>query len=272
MPVPDLMPMLRQAPGVVTGRLDPWGFIAQLRPNHLNPPTSNLGVRRAMLAAIDQREVIQAVAGGDPDGWMAPVGYLITGKPEVDQAGLDFVSRRHSTDEVKAMLAEAGYHGERVVLLHSTDQPFYSAASSVVADRLAKIGMNIDDEAMDWGTVLQRRGSREPLDRGGWSLFTSVTPVPESRDPLLASLVRSNGRNAWFGWPDDPKIEAIYNAWLDATDPATQTKLERDYQLAAFASVPFIPLGRYLLRGAWSSKLSGLLQGPVPLFWNIAKA
>jgi peptide/nickel transport system substrate-binding protein len=120
--------------------------------------------------------------------------------------------------------------------------------------------------------VLQRRGSREPLDRGGWSLFTSVTPVPESRDPLLASLVRSNGRNAWFGWPDDPKIEAIYNAWLDATDPATQTKLERDYQLAAFASVPFIPLGRYLLRGAWSSKLSGLLQGPVPLFWNIAKA
>ena len=94
--------------------------------------------------------------------------------------------------------------------------------------------MHIDDQAMDWGTTLQRRGSKAELDKGGWSVFTSVTPVPELRDPLLASLIRSNGKDAWFGWPTDPKIEAIYTAWLDAQDPAEQTRLERDYQLAAF--------------------------------------
>ena len=88
---------------------------------------------------------------------------------------------------------------------------------------------------MDWGTTLQRRGSREPLDKGGWSLFTSVTPVPESRDPLLASLIRGNGKDAWFGWPSDPKIEAIYAAWLDAANPQEQMRLERDYQLAALS-------------------------------------
>ena len=87
---------------------------------------------------------------------------------------------------------------------------------------------------MDWGTVLQRRSSRQPLDKGGWSLFVSVTPVPEYRDPLLGSLLRGNGKDAWIGWPDIPRIETAYNAWLDSEDPAEQTRLEREIQLAAF--------------------------------------
>jgi peptide/nickel transport system substrate-binding protein len=170
------------------------------------------------------------------------------------------------------MLAEAGYNGERLVLLHTTDQPFYNAATLVVADQLSRVGMNIEDQAMDWGTVLQRRGSKAPLDKGGWSLFVSVTPVPEYRDPLLGSLLRGNGMDAWIGWPTIPRIEADYNAWLDADDEAVKTKLERDIQLAAFESVPFIPLGRYMSRAAWSTGISAPGKGPAPTFWNVSKA
>ena len=271
MPVPDLLPMMRRA-GMVTERLDDWGFISQLRPNHLIAPTSNVGVRRAMMAAISQRDVMEALMGGDPSGFIVPVGFLVTGKPEVDQAGIEHVSQPHSVDQVKAMLGKAGYHGERLVLLHTTDQQFHAASSTVVADALTRVGMHIDDQAMDWGTTLQRRTSKAELDKGGWSLFTSVTPVPESRDPLLASPIRGNGKDAWFGWPTDPTIEAIYAAWLDAQDPAEQTRLEREYQLAAFDSVPYVPMGRYMLRGAWSPRLSGLLKGPAPVFWNVKKA
>ncbi len=269
-PVPDLLPALKRG-GAVTERLDAWGFISQLRPNHVMSPTSNVGVRRAMMAAISQHDVMQALMGGDPGGSVVPVGFMVTGKPEVDQAGIENVTTPHSADQVKAMLDKAGYNGERVVLLHTTDQPFHNMSSTVVADALSRVGMKVEDQAMDWGTTLQRRGSKAPLDKGGWSLFTSVTPVPESRDPLLASLLRSNGAKAWFGWPDDPKIEQIYNEWLDAGDPAEQTRLERDYELAAWNSVPFIPLGRYMLRTAWSPKLSGPMKGPVPVFWNVSK-
>jgi peptide/nickel transport system substrate-binding protein len=170
------------------------------------------------------------------------------------------------------MLAEAGYSGERLVMLHTTDQPFYNSASLVVADALSRVGMTIDDQAMDWGTVLQRRASRQPLDKGGWSLFVSVTPVPEYRDPLLGSLLRGNGKDAWIGWPDIPRIEAAYNAWLDSDDAAEQTRLEREIQLAAFESVPFIPLGRYMPRAAWGKAVSDPLKGPAPVFWNVSKA
>lgn len=271
MPMPDLLPMLKKSPDIVLGRLDDWGFISQLRPNHLNAPTSNPAFRRALMAAIDQREVMDGVMGGDPSGTVVPMGFLATGKKEVDLAGIEAITKRRSVAEVKAMLAQAGYQGEKLILLHTGDQPFYNAASLVVADALSKVGIAIDDQVMDWGTVLQRRASKAPLDKGGWSLFVSVTPVPEYHDPLLGSLLRGNGKDAWIGWPEIPAIETAYSAWLDAADDADKTRLEREIHLAAFEYVPFIPLGRYMPRAAWRRAISAPLKGPAPVFWNVSK-
>jgi peptide/nickel transport system substrate-binding protein len=272
MPLPDLLPVLRGAPNVKIGRIDDYGFISQLRPNHINAPTNNVKLRRAIRAAISQREVMDAVMGADPESAIVPMGYLATGNADIDMAGMDEITKKRTPAEIKAMFAEAGYNGERLVLLHTTDQPFYNAATLVVADELHRASVNIDDQAMDWGTVLQRRASKEPLDKGGWSLFVSVTPVPEYRDPLLGSLLRGNGRDAWIGWPENPEMETAYNAWLDAETPAEMTRLERQIQLIAIDSVPFIPLGRYRPRIAWSRSLSDPGKGPAPTFWNVSKS
>ena len=72
MPIPDLIPTLKRDPGVVVGRLDPYGCIRCSGFNHLHGPTTNRGVRRAMLAAIDPREVMQAVMGDDAGTYNAP--------------------------------------------------------------------------------------------------------------------------------------------------------------------------------------------------------
>ena len=270
-PLPDLLPMLRRTANVKIGRLDDYGFISQLRPNHVQPPTSNVLLRRAIRAAIGQREVMDAMMGADPDSAVVPMGYLATGKPEVDDAGMEVITRSYSIADVKAMLADAGYKGERLVLLHTTDQAFYNSATLVVADSLARVGIDVEDQAMDWGTTLQRRSSKEPLDKGGWSLFVSVTPVPEYRDPLLGSLLRGNGKDAWIGWPDNPAMEAAYHAWLDAETPGELTRLEREIHLNAIETVPFIPLGRYRPNAAWSRRLSDPGKGPAPTFWNVRK-
>ena len=82
MPMPDLLPMLQRAPNVVTGRLDKWGFISQLRPNHVTAPTNNVKLRRAILAAIDQREVMDAIMGGDPEGTVVPMGFSRPANPK----------------------------------------------------------------------------------------------------------------------------------------------------------------------------------------------
>ena len=103
-------------------------------------------------------------------------------------------------------------------------------------------------------------------------MFPSVVAVGEYRDLLLTSFMRGNGKDGWFGWPSDARIEEIYSTWLGTADAAEQSRLERDYQIQGLNSLPFIPLGRYRQTSAWRSNVTGLLEGPSVVFWNISKA
>jgi peptide/nickel transport system substrate-binding protein len=271
-PLPDLLPMLRRQAGVVVRPLDLYGTFGGLRPNHLQGATANAGVRAAMLAAIDQVEVMTAVMGEDRSLFRAPVGFFLPGTPSANEAGMQKVRSRPDTATIKAMLSAAGYAGERVVLLHPTDQSFYNAMSAVIASSLRRIGINLDEQSVDWGTVVQRRTSKEPVEKGGWSLFPAGYPAAEYRDPIFASNIRGNGADAWFGWPTDAKIESLRDSWMDSTDEAERKRLDQEIQARAFETVPFIPLGQYLPPAAWRTSLSGLLPGPVPVFWNVRKS
>lgn len=270
-PLPDLMPLLRKTPGIVTGHLDTYGQIMALRVNHLARPTSELGMRKAMMAAIDQREAMTAILGGDPDSWTAPVGFLATGNKEIDNAGIEAVNRKHSKAEVQALLDKAGYNGEKLVLLHATEHTFFNPASLIAAQQLKDAGINVDDQAMDWATVQARRVKRGQLSEGGWSMFPTVTPVPEYTSPLIASFMRGNGKDAFFGWPTDPEAERIHDQWVLASDPAEQLRLEKAYELRACEFLPFLPLGRYVQSSAWRANITGILKGPSIVFWNVKK-
>ncbi len=271
LPQPDLIPMLAKAKGVTTGLLDIYGTVSILRPNATSTPTNNPALRRAMLAAIDQKEVMLAAMGEVPDTWKAPMGFIVPGMPSATEAGMDNVRKRKTVDELKRMVEQSGYAGERLAFMHPSDQLIYHAVSIVAVDAFRKIGINIDEQVVDWGTIVQRRTSKETVDKGGWSMFPAGAPGPEFVDPMLSNTVRSNGAKAWFGWPDDPKIETAYNAWLDAPTDAERRKLEADYQLAAFQSVPVITCGAYLPHAAWRSNLSGLVIGSAPVFWGVDK-
>ena len=59
--------------------------------------------------------------------------------------------------------------------LSVTDVPRINAIAEVRADMLRQLGLNVDEVATDWGTVVQRSVRREPLDHGGWSAFASFT-------------------------------------------------------------------------------------------------
>ena len=272
MPLPDLLPRLRKAPGVVVERLDTHGIFPVLRPNFVTGPTANVAVRRAMLAALDQTDVMTSVMGDDREGWKAPVGFFVPGTEGASEAGMDAVRHRPNDAAIRKMLADGGYNGERIALLQPTDQVSYNAMCLVALEAFKRVGMNIDSQATDWGTVTQRRNSREPLEKGGWSLFPSGFPAVDFGNPVLATGLRTNGKDAWVGWPENPMIEALRDQWIDSADPAEQKRIATKIQLEAFAFVPFIPLGQYIQATAWRNNLTGLLRGPAPVFWNISKA
>ena len=271
-PLPDLLPMLRKADGVTVSPVDIYGLLGIMRPNQLHGPTVNPGVRRAMLAAVDQGEEMAAVMGDHTDLFRVPVGVFMPGTPSFTEAGMDTIRKRRSDDEIRAMLREAGYGGERVVVMHPADHVYYGALAAVAIAAFQRVGINLDVQTMDWGTVVQRRTSMEPLDKGGWSIYPTSSPASEYRDPIFAINLRGNGRKANYGWPDDPVIESYRDAWMDSTDPRERRELDAKIQARALEMVPIIPLGQYFPPAAHRNTISGILKGAMPVFWNVTKS
>lgn len=272
-PLPDLLPRLAAHRDVVVGRFDPYGIYTMLRMNHLQGPTASRAIRQAIMAAIDPAEVMQAVVGNDPSLYTAPVGLFIPGSPAANEAGFERLGGNRSQADVKAMLAAAGYNGERLVSLHAIDNLFAHAVSQVVVARLRGVGMTIDDVALDQGTVVQRRNSKEPLDKGGWSFFPQNPSGADHLDPLVALGIRT-GAAAWIGWPENRRVEELRSAWIDSdsNDEAGRRRLARELQAEALAEVVYAPLGRYFQPSAWRRGVSGILQAPLPIFWNVRKS
>src|SRR5436305_205761 len=174
--------------------------------------------------------------------------------------------------KAKQLIQEAGYKGERIVLLSATDQPIVQQQALVTRERLAAAGLNIDLQANDWGTLITRRASKEPIDKGGWNLFHTWTAAPDMLSPALNIPLRANGDKAWFGWPKDPKLEELIDAWFKASDPAEQKKLAEAIQVEAYSvEIPYVPTGQFVVPTAYRKNIEGIITAPVPFLWNVEK-
>ena len=60
-------------------------------------------------------------------------------------------------------------------------------------------------------------------------------------------------------------------AYARATDPAEQKRIAEEVQERAYEIVTHLPLGQYVEPVAYRNTLSGVLDAPVPLFWNVRK-
>ena len=60
--------------------------------------------------------------------------------------------------------------------------------------------------------------------------------------------LRANGDNAWFGWPNDPKIEELRSQWFTAPDQVSQQKIAAELQQEVFVDVPMFRLGNICRR------------------------
>jgi peptide/nickel transport system substrate-binding protein len=264
-PVADLIPKIRTNPKLTTTVLEPGGSLALMRFNHLYPPFDNPAIRRALLWGIDQAEFEIASLGEDRTLWKDGVGFFSPGTPMANAAGLEVLTGKRDLDRVRHELKAAGYSNESVVMLGATDYPALQGLALVGADLLRKVGMNVDFQAVDWGTTVQRRNSRKPPKDGGWNIFYSSITGVNNFDPAGHLGLRGNGEAAWPGWPTSPEIEALRAAWLDAPDQPTRKKICEAIQLRAWIDVPYIPLGSQYQPNAYSRTLSapriGFVQG-----------
>lgn len=269
-PAIDLVPLLKRDRNLTLKITNRMGGIGCIRFNSLHPPFNNVAIRRLVQACVNQKDFAEAVAGAVPELYKTGVGLFTPGMPMATDAGVEAVAGRTDFDKVKQELIAAGYKGEKVVLLGPSTIPSLHAQSLITNDLLIKMGFNVDYLALEWGTVVQRRASKEPTDKGGWSIFiTNLTSLNNVFVP--AQIAIRSGPAAWFGWPDAPKLEELREQWLAAPNETEQKRIVREMQLQAFRDVPYVPTGLWMGYTCFNNALTGIQNG-WPVFWGVKRA
>ncbi|HEY0419027.1 MAG TPA: ABC transporter substrate-binding protein [Acetobacteraceae bacterium] len=270
--LPDLLPMLARDPKLRVKVADGIGLYSILRFNMLVPPFDNPRLRRALLEAVDQDDFMRPITANDPAGYRACYAMIPCGIPHSREVGAALMKPPRDVARSRAAIQAAGYKGERVVILNPTDLPSLSPLGQVAADLMKKLGMNVDLQEMDWGTLVQRRGSMEPVERGGWNMFpTNGSPLVVG-PPVMNIYIRGQGAKAWVGWYDNPEIERLTESWLDASSDAEQQRIYDAIQVSAFANPPIVPLGQYFPQTVHRQELSGLQDFIIPTPWTVRRS
>ena len=268
----DTLPVLRRSRDVTVGRGDPTGYLGVIRFNCLQPPFDNLKLRQAVLGAVRQADYLATITNGDLAAYTLCHSFLPCGTPYGQPPAADRMSDDPSMTLARARIAESGYKGEKVVIINPADFPSIRPMGQITADLLQRLGMNVELAETDWGTVLQRRASRETVEKGGWSIFHTWFQGIGVTTPATAPYLRGQGASGWFGWYDNPAIENLTRQWLGTETDADRLRLSGEIQDIAAVDAPSVPLGVFNIPTAFRSDLTGLVEGVSPFPWGVRRA
>jgi peptide/nickel transport system substrate-binding protein len=261
-PIADLLPMLRRHRSLKVEGLDPLGFWAEVRFNTAVPPFNNPKVGRALLPALRQEDFMQSLLGDQPEMMNTRTGIFLPGSPLANEAGLDVLTGPRDLDLARRLLRESGYAGEPVVMLEASDLATSAAFSPVARQLFEQVGLKVDYQTMDWGTVISRSNAQG--GQGNWSCYATAWGGLWITNPAMHAHL--------YGTRPDPKLEALRDAWFDAPDLPAQRAMAERIQRQALEEPAVLPCGQYFVAQAYSTRLSGFVKAPTATFWNLRKA
>jgi peptide/nickel transport system substrate-binding protein len=267
----DQVAVLDHAPHIVVASHQQVQSTGIIRPNSLYPPFNNEKAREALALTANQPDYL-AAAFGDERWWRPCFSFFVCGSPNETEAGAD-PYRAQNLERAKALFAEAGYSGEKIILINTHEIPSIGALGDVTAANLRQIGLNIEVAESDWGTMVSRRANKDPPDRGGWNIFHTTVGGAGFYNPVTNFTIDSGcDKQNWFGWPCDEETQKLRQAYIDAPDDEVRRVALVALQAHLWQAVPVVPVGQYIQPYAARDTLSGVLKSHIIVFWNIAKS
>ncbi|MGH2373865.1 MAG: ABC transporter substrate-binding protein [bacterium] len=223
--------------------------------NHRTGLMTNRKIRQAFQAALDQEAVMQA-AYGNRRFWQINPGLMPRDHPMWTDAGKEFVNQKNPA-RARQLLAEAGYKGEPVRWLTTTEYADFGTAAQVTKPMLERAGFTVDLQVVDWATLIARRSRPELYD----VFITSFIFVP---DPTLMLVLQST----WPGWYDNRDMNAMMTLLRRHADPKVRQELWGRMQKLWYEDAGTIKFGEYFGLQLHRKELKGYLNVPTQVWWN----
>jgi peptide/nickel transport system substrate-binding protein len=266
---PDLLPLLAKDKNVKTTVTNTAGRQYAMRFNVLFKPFDNPKVRQAALYALSQKEFLDANVG-NPDYYKECKSLFPCGSPlESTKGWEDKLSG--NVAKAKELLAASGYDGTPAVFLHQTDTSGHNNLATVAKVQLEKIGLKVDLQPMDWQTLVTRRAKKDAPDKGGWGAYFTSWGATDVLNPVSAAFLNASCDKATFGWPCDPELERLRDAYAFESDPAKQKQVAEQVQLRVLEYPTHVPLGQFTTPTAIRANIDGLVKTPSLALWNVEK-
>ncbi len=197
------LPQVKKNSKITILPLNNW-WIQIALPNTSFPPTDNLDFRKAVQAALNMDEIMDAASDGN---YKLNVGFQYPNQADYSDGGKDTYNL-HNADLAKKYLAQSGYKGEPVILLTDKDYaPMYNSAL-VMQQQLQAIGIKAELKVVDWPTSVQLNLHTDK----GWNFFYTGWGTQPALGALdtMQQFVSPNAAYKPPGDKDDPRgTEAV---------------------------------------------------------------
>ncbi|MBP0446339.1 ABC transporter substrate-binding protein [Roseomonas sp. SSH11] len=235
-------------------------FQGNFRLNHASGPFADPAVRKVMWKLVDQKQVMDAI--GIPAQFRVEhcPSFWMCDTPLETKAGGEVA--RLDIEGAKAELARTGYKGEPVIMLEVSGSISQTAAH-VLAENMKKAGFTVDEQVMDWGTVLARRARPE-----GWGLFPVYANGVDMMSPLTHFYVANNCSD-YPGRSCDARITTLLQEFVKAPDAAARKQVAEQIQVAAYDLTPSVIWGQFSRPAGYRTRLKNLIQSSFPMFWQV---
>ncbi|TCH99975.1 ABC transporter substrate-binding protein [Roseococcus sp. SYP-B2431] len=257
----DLLPRLERARGV---RLMGLGgihmFQGNFRLNHAAAPMDDPAIRRVLWHCADQASVLTAI--GVPERFRAPPcpSFFLCDAPYDSRAGAEAMGL--DVEGAKRMLAATSYRGQPLVFL-TVAGSISQTAAQVMIQNMKLAGFNVEEQQMDWGTVLARRARRE-----GWHMFAVYANGTDMFSPLTHFYV-ANTCADYPGWDCDRDAERLLGEFALAPTPEARKRIAGEIQATAARNVPSVMWGQFTIPAGYRERLRDVPQAAYPMFWGV---
>ena len=238
-------------------------FQGNFRLNHASGPFADPAIRAIMWKLVDQRETLEAI--GIPARFRLDEcpSYWMCGAPLSTDAGSAMA--KLDIPAARAALARTAYKNEPVIMMQVSGS-ISQAAGSVLAQHMKEAGFTVEEQVMDWGTVLARRAKRE-----GWSLFPVYSNGTDMASPLNHFYISNNCAD-YPGWSCSTAMTGLLSDFAHAPDATARKGIAATIQEEAYRLVPSVMWGQFSRPAGYRSRLQNLAQSAYPIFWGMSLA